>query len=587
MLLAGTLLVVLFHLIAALLGWAPGPGDSDWYRNWDTDSYSRLLQVEALYLSGDWYDRSAPWFNAPYGLEMHWSRALDLLLLPGAWLGEWSGDLRRGLEGWSAVVIGPGIQLLFVPLLYWIVAPNTRVASFLLLVAMLLSLNEISVIHLTGFIDYHGLLVLLVLANLGLMLRLPDDDTPSAYPGLLGIVCALGIWLSVEFILLMLPVALLFALFWVIRRRQALAQAEAFGFALVISLALCLVLERPPAHWLRVEYDRLSFLHLLLGGSGYLILMLLKGFESYVAPSRVLPRLLILTACTLPVAGSLLLLFPALLGHPQQELGPFLELLQENQKAELPYFSSAPWLIALLELGPLLWVLPFLAWSLTRGDSRSRQRAMIYLACLLVYLPFLMLKGRAIVFVQIALLLPWWEAVLVTLNAMRTSTARTGVLAMAFVHCLSWIGLLIPSGNAHTYASGTCSIDALAQWYKQQPPHSGTLLASSFQGPQLVYKTGTPVIASPYHRNRQGIEESFILRWMSPDEPGLDELRRQRRVEYVVVCRSLFKFRQAALAQSQDSLLARLGRHEPPNWLEEAPLPPELAEQFLVYRRAR
>ena len=47
----------------------------------DGDSYARLLRVERLVETGDWYDVGWPRANAPYGGALHWTRPFDVLLL--------------------------------------------------------------------------------------------------------------------------------------------------------------------------------------------------------------------------------------------------------------------------------------------------------------------------------------------------------------------------------------------------------------------------------------------------------------------------------------------------------------------------
>lgn len=57
----------------------------------DPDSCTRLLRVAQLHATGRWYDPTLAAINAPFGLELHWTRPLDVLLLAG---------VATGLEIW-------------------------------------------------------------------------------------------------------------------------------------------------------------------------------------------------------------------------------------------------------------------------------------------------------------------------------------------------------------------------------------------------------------------------------------------------------------------------------------------------------
>ncbi len=61
-------------------------GDSPLSRGalWTADGYMRLVRVEALYETGDWYDGVVHRSNAPYGESLHWTRPFDVVLLAGA-----------------------------------------------------------------------------------------------------------------------------------------------------------------------------------------------------------------------------------------------------------------------------------------------------------------------------------------------------------------------------------------------------------------------------------------------------------------------------------------------------------------------
>src|SRR5688572_22567350 len=52
----------------------------------DPDGYMRLARVLELADGGAWFDPRYPRIDPPDGHGQHWTRALDVLLLAGAWL---------------------------------------------------------------------------------------------------------------------------------------------------------------------------------------------------------------------------------------------------------------------------------------------------------------------------------------------------------------------------------------------------------------------------------------------------------------------------------------------------------------------
>lgn len=70
----------------------------------DTDCYMRLVRVEQLAETGQWYDSVIHRSNYPYGEELHWTRPLDVILLVGAYVFEpWLG-FHKGLYAWGFII---------------------------------------------------------------------------------------------------------------------------------------------------------------------------------------------------------------------------------------------------------------------------------------------------------------------------------------------------------------------------------------------------------------------------------------------------------------------------------------------------
>ena len=263
-----------------------------------------------------------------------------------------------------------------------------------------------------------------------------------------------------------------------------------------------------------------------------------------------------------------------------------------------------------MEIGLVALILPYLIFVLIKGEQHQRQRFIIYLVFILTFFIYLILKGRAIVFLQMALLLPWYEGALTLwykLSRKLASTSsrypttsgglliRTLFIAGLFLHHLphamaTW---LKDSSSTQSPYKGRlantprCDYERLFPYLDRHEVGNKTILAPIFDGPMLAYKTGYSVISSPYHRNRQGIDDGFILGWSNPDDPQMRSLAAQRNIEYVLVCRRHFFDKQNSIQQSPQDLYPRLLNGDPPDWLVKVPLPQALAQQFLFYQRSR
>jgi hypothetical protein len=157
-----------------------------------------MVRVTQLVETGHWFDDTIARSNAPYGERLHWTRPLDVLLIAGAaplaaftgweralWL--WGVSLSPTLLAAAAVVFALGLGL--------------RREEHALL-AVLLVMCQPALMHQCAAArpDHHSLLVFCavlaaVLARRAMMRRFAHATAVYA-----GLACALGIWVSVEFL---------------------------------------------------------------------------------------------------------------------------------------------------------------------------------------------------------------------------------------------------------------------------------------------------------------------------------------------------------------------------------------------------
>ena len=108
------------------------------------------------------------------------------------------------------------------------------------------------------------------------------------------------------------------------------------------------------------------------------------------------------------------------------------------------------------------------------------------------------------------------------------------------------------------------------------------ILAPIFWGPEILYRTELDVVATPYHRNSQGILASRdIMR--ARDDMEIGERLRARGIRYIALCRT-GSWLPLLPGATEGSLHSRLLRGEAPRFLQRVELSGPDAERYGVWR---
>ena len=128
----------LFFAWAYAYIWAPSQVDGGVLQGMlpDTDSYMRLIRVEALYMGGGWYDHLVAAFNAPFMGDLHWTRPLDILIILLAAPLDLFLETKQAIF-WAGALVCPLLLLASLWLTAWAIKPLVRPGNWLLPVLML------------------------------------------------------------------------------------------------------------------------------------------------------------------------------------------------------------------------------------------------------------------------------------------------------------------------------------------------------------------------------------------------------------------------------------------------------------------
>lgn len=568
------------------------------------DSFMRMLRVNELYQGWNWYDGTIARANAPYGDTLHWTRPFDVLLLLIALPFSLFIGYEQALYV-SGIIVSPLLQLGTGLLLVWALRPVIRAEVwFLPVIALFLQPGALSY-SILGRADHHSLLLLVFVIVAGFMLRAlrePLDARPALYAGA---AVGFGIWLSVEFLLIMGLCLIALGLPWLFGERERASQNKWFALALSCVLLLALFAERPLERLLDASYDRVSCVQFLVA---VCILLFWRTAETYENRDGRASRFFARSTLSLVGIGAAGLLVNAI--YPLFFAGPMVG----TDPRILPI-----WLDRVLEMGPLL-----------PEDRDSLGSFVFYLGGVVLVTPFFLKNlleeiGSDRFFAHLFIAIGCFLLAATAMRHMRFSGYAEIAFVMAFAvvldHFLRWTGriasdllrgllrggfisamllgpvligssLMTPNLDARD-ASGQslagCDVRQVASYLETDPrwvSRPQTILAFLDIGPELLYRTRHSVIGTPYHRNGDGIYDSYRI-MAARDQDMARDLIEQRQVDLVLLCQSPAERSFFAVPEGEETLYQRLDRGDPPAWLSDIELPPGLQNQANLYRVAR
>ncbi len=573
-LVAITLAWALLHGLIAVVG---GSLDGDLL---PADPYMRLVRATELLEGGGWFDSVIERSNAPFGDELHWTRPLDLLLIAiAAPLIPFVGSEDALFT--AAVTVSPLLHLAIVFTLVWAVTPLLGADRARLAGAVALIQPAVFLQVMPGQADHHSLQLLTLVAVVGLLLRLLDEQRPSEgrrYAALTGAAAGFGIWVSPEMTVLAALAVTALGVAW-LRGVVPARRLTHFAVGLAAVMVFALVLERPPSDWLAIEYDKVSLAHLAAALAVFLVVVSFEVIER--RPSTLRSRLTLATLATGVVGATLLALFPGLVEGPSAEVDPRLIPIWLDHVAELrpllpTDIESLGWFLLLI--GPAVVTVPFAigaAWR-TRDEPRLLAWATLalfataYLLLSLWHARFAPFAGIfvAVVSADVLAALRVWSGRL-SLAQLRRPTWL--VSAPLFIAGSMFLGaMLVASSTDSAEAAEECDLQGAAAAIAGQPANEGAIVFAHIDfGPELLHRADAAIVAGPYHRNDVGILDVYDF-LSSTDLESSRVLAEARGARFVLVCDTRNEAGFFDAEKPEQSLYERLIDDDPPMWLSLA-----------------
>jgi len=564
----------------------------------DPDSYMRVLRIMDLYNGAGWYNTVTDRIGAPEGLSLHWTRPVDILILVPALIAHLFGMPVDRAVYWIGASFSSICHVLACFAAAWAAkplwpSPGHRFA------ALILMTNAAAFGYgVFGRADHHTLLLLMTALMLGCMLRAARTDTAPAmqrrWAALGGLYAGVGVWVSPEMMVPVVPVVATLGLFWLDAPSDAKRHAAslrdwagpgaAFSLAIAAVMALAIPIEQPPAHWLVPEYDKVSI--------PYLVLPLIWA-AVFLAAQRVqggmLRRGLVGGALAVVGLGLLLLLFPDLLLGPLS-VDPrlkkeFLDTIQEMQPLWPTRIARLHSFLPLVGQSVAAIVLLPFAFRIWRRAGAVRWSALLLTMAFGFMLIGALMHARLAVELgpTIAVICAGFFHLAERKMAGKPRLLRTPVLVLVAV----WLtcGPLFAVMALPALPDGKqCPVAELADWLNETRPGIGAapivMTDDLSYAPELAFRTPYRFVAGPYHRNPQAIfDTADVMRDRSGEAARaiLDE----RQVSLVIRCIDVLV--PGFSVPNQDNFYADLGNGRPPAWLTPVPLPQELSPHFRVY----
>lgn len=572
----------------------------EWFAGVDT--YMRMVRVHEWLNGGAWYENVSWRSNAPYGETLHWTRPLDLALVAlAAPLIPFVG-LSKALYI-SGFLVSPVMMGLALWALLWGTKPLLSVKGQIILVVLFTFQPSTHYYFVAARPDHHAIILLCFAAVLSFLARFacnPEEDRKTI--AWAGIIAALGIWVSVESLAIELFALLSLGVMWIFTARPVWLDAlRRFSIMGALTLAFALMVERPPSEWLGSEtYDRLSTVQVAL-----LVLIALgieamrRGQDRFGGGLK--ERLILAVLASGAAAAIMGGLFPAFFKGPfGAAMDPRLDALWLSKVVEFqPMFGTARNTVVemIFLFGPIVWAA---VWALRAWKDPDRARSVpalvvIFGLAIVMFAPLTIMQARWGSYMGVAVVIPWalllssllrWQGGPRIGPAPGTPVLRVpAFLLVATAHVLLSGAYVAGTEDPPVSTVEKCRWRAIAPYLNSTDFADGTpqtIFNFIHTGPEILYRTPHRVVGTPYHRNTQGLLDTFNV-LSNTDLSESKAVLAARKVNFMLLCVNSVE-EEMMLDYPGDTLMRRLTSSNPPPWLQKTPLPDGLDASFRLYR---
>ncbi len=575
---------VVCAIAAAILLTHPFVGRAALFFFADTDDAMRMVMVRDFLAGQGWYDLTVHRLNTPWGAEIHWSRLVDvpLALLVSAFtplLGDANALLVAGTI-WPMFLLAV-LLWLSAKLAFRLVGPQGVLPALILPILSPAITAEFT----PGRVDHHSVIILLTLT---ITWASVEAVRRPYFAILAGVFTATALAIAIESAPAIAAAVLVFGFAFVLETKRARAM-RLFGLSFGLISVLHLAIFRPPARWLEAACDVISPFYV----GGALVVGLVFMLASFLPLRNWWQRLALLA---LPgLAGILVLvgLFPQCLKGPYGNLDPWL---QANWIAAI--VEAKPWLFNLAEMPayalavgvPVLLAVVIVCLRLWRVRQDRAEWAVLLV--FLVAMSLVMLAQVRGARLAIMLAMPAAAWLIVSARQRYLAKASAGNIIGLLVSWLAFAGVvlalavtgiqsLLPSDAAQVAEqrgnAQACLVPGAFTDLALMPPKR--IMAPIDLGAHVLLYTSHSVVAAPYHRNQQGVLDTFRF-FNEPIGTARMSLA-ERGIDLVVLCPGMPEV-SGFPDQAPDSFAALFASNTLPPWLQDVSVPGSPLRIYMV-----
>lgn len=556
----------------------------------DPDGWARMIRVRELWNGGGWYEAVLPHLSAPDGLSLHWTRPLDVLIVVPAWIALQFGADRNEALIWAGTLVCPVLHAMTALAAGWAARrawPQFAYAAYYA-VLVIFAYGVLGGYSVAGRADHHVLVVLAIVVGLGFAARATWPDAPRGAAQAAGVAFGFGVWVSPEALMVALPVLLALGIGWLLSRDGArwAVQGSRMALGLAAMVALAIAVERPPAEWLAVEYDKVSAHHLLMAA----LIAAVFAAAGRATHSGLARRFIAGAALSLLAGGFLVLVNPGTLGLSLSGADPasanlLLPVVQEMQPIRLVSRGGVAIALEFAGMAPAgLLAAAILMWQGRRDGSWVRG-LMLLLAVMATLVATLShrrfgtnLAGVGAVvaagLMGMAARTAWPLAlrVLLMLVVVVLLFGPPAIAPFLQQRTMDLGGVLAPRG-CHAREVTNWLLELAQEGDRRSAPI--VLTSDINQTAELAWRTHLRFVGAPYHRGGAAILDTLVF-FGAEDEQTLQAVLGRRPVQYLLVCSDTFA--------GGGAFARRLLSDDLPDWVEAVPPPsghePGLARLF-------
>lgn len=561
-----------------------------WNRNFlalfsDTDDATRLVVVRDLMGGQNWFDHVAHRLDTPYGADIHWSQLIDLPLSLIIRLFE---ALVPGQGEHIALFVWP--LLLLLPALYLVARLGRRLCGSdgavvaLILAALTL---PVSTEFTPGRIDHHNVQMVLVLWLAVETLQALRSNAAALRAGL---AAATSLAIGAETALIVCAAIAAFGLAWVMEAHLA-PRLVRFGWGFAGAMLANFLIAVGPGDWFVAQCDANSIVFVVAAFGTAMVFSAVARLP--FADTAWSGRLAAGLAGAVVVAALVLVLFPACAAGPFAGLDPWLRASWLDRVAEVqPLWTGLVRMTAYAVASalPVLVAIVVVGAQLIGRRGAARRDWLIYGVILVAAGLGLVLQMRG---ARLAALLAVPGGVALILWLRQIDMARRGWarLAPALAMVPAWLmsaglglfvglSLALPDGrDAAVPPLASClSAPDLEALSRLTPAR---IAAPIDLGPYILLMTPHAVVGAPYHRNGDGIGDSYRI-FGAPEETARAILAR-RGIDLIVACDAMLDLSHGDL-DAPNNLARRLAAGAPPDWLTPLSGPDAVLRVYRVER---